>query len=162
MTSGAIFSLLLLILLTISSASILQSPSTPSLNTTLLPPQCHHIPTLPPSSTFNRLNCHILAQLTCQALHSVLPWKHPPRERWIWNDHLPDCAVGYYLPAKTPLPKLQQCEVSLGEIVETCGGYKGVNAGSMNVEAWPDAMQDGRAVVEGEEMYFVAARRLTR
>lgn len=163
---------LLLIIVCFSDTSALRLTKPPSLGLSQnksLPhspidienPRCYWITTQPPFDSFNRYNCHVAAQIACHKLTSAFFFRSHVREQWIWIDELPGCAVGYYLPAKGPIPNLRRCEVSFIEIVEQCATNANVNAGSVNVAVLPDLTQDGRPILATDEMYLVAPQRLT-
>ena len=123
-------------------------------------PQCHLLTATPPMVGLHPFNCEVAAQKACNILASV-PYRMLVREKWIWTNELPGCAVAYWLQEGQVVPNRRMCEGYFEQMIEKCGTNSSVNAGSVNVEVLPDFAQDGKPIIGREEMYLIAPERLT-
>ncbi|KAI4194025.1 MAG: hypothetical protein LQ350_008016 [Teloschistes chrysophthalmus] len=108
---------------------------------------CHTLPLLP--AIPSRIACESAGRGLCLHISSLAP-AEIPRERWTWNNAVPQCAAGIYLGPEARVPSRMECQWITGRISFQCAAREGVNVGTNNVEVLPTrGGGDGRAVNEG-------------
>lgn len=125
--------------------------------TPLPPPVCHFI-TNPPLTGLSAAKCGFLSGGLCSNLALRGP---EARNRWIWSE-TSGCALGYYLPDNAAVPSEFECDhLVFEEIRDQCATDWRYNAGSINVNEYPDFSGDGTAVDPEKARYVMAPGRLT-
>ena len=148
---------------TLTSQPSLNQPQ----NTTLSPfssyynAECHRLSATPPLVGLDPTNCDVAAQVACSKLTGSLPEALIIREKWIWTDEFPGCAIGYYLQVSHAVPSRSLCKRTFEDIIGECATNSSVNSGSVNVLEMPDWGQDGRPISERYAMWIMAPERLT-
>ena len=123
--------------------------------------QCHRLSTTPSLVGLDPTNCDVATQFTCSRMTGSLPESLIVREKWIWTDEFPGCAIGYYLHTSHVVPSHSLCLLTYKDIIGECATNSSVNAGSVNVLEMPDWGQDGRAISDRYAMWIMAPERLT-